>query len=267
MSRVSSQHSMVSIQGEPLATVVYQPEVFISDVVLVHGFTGSKEDFIDMSLLLAQKGHRVLTFDNRGQHESGQTQRVDGYSMRSLGQDVIELVNAFGLSKPHLMGHSFGGLISQQATVLAPELFSSLTLFCSGPGGKPSWFDFPQFAGLTNMNKTEKWESNSSIEELSSPKYPLRKKRWLASDAVSTLAYREHLRNFTSLVDEIKDLGIPSHVIYGENDDVWPLNEQQEMAHELGAQLTVLPGCGHCPNEEKPSLTADTLSQFWKSIQ
>ena len=48
MSRVSSQHSMVSIQGEPLATVVYQPEVFISDVVLVHGFTGSKEDFIDM---------------------------------------------------------------------------------------------------------------------------------------------------------------------------------------------------------------------------
>lgn len=113
MSGVSSQHSMVSIQGEPLATVVYEPEVFTSDVVLVHGFTGSKEDFIDMSILLAQKGHRVLTFDNRGQHESGHTQRVDGYSMRSLGQDVIELVNVFGLNKPHLMGHSFGGLISQ----------------------------------------------------------------------------------------------------------------------------------------------------------
>jgi pimeloyl-ACP methyl ester carboxylesterase len=81
------------------------------------------------------------------------------------------------------------------------------------------------------------------------------------------LEYREHLRNFTSLVDEIKDLGIPSHVVYGENDDVWPLNEQQDMAHKLGARLTVLPGCGHCPNEENPSLTADALSQFWKSIQ
>ena len=66
MSGVSSQHSMVSIQGEPLATIVYQPEEIISDVVLVHGFTGSKEDFIDMAFLLAAQGHRVLTFDNRG---------------------------------------------------------------------------------------------------------------------------------------------------------------------------------------------------------
>ena len=267
MSGISSQHAIVSIQGEPLATVVYEPEVVTSDVVLVHGFTGSKEDFIDMSLLLAQKGHRVLTFDNRGQHESGHTQRVDGYSMLSLGRDVIELVNVFELRKPHLMGHSFGGLISQQATVLAPKLFSSLTLFCSGPGGKSSWFDFPQFAGLTNANKAEKWENNSLIEDQSSPKYPLRKKRWLASDAVSTLEYREHLRTFTPLISEIRELGISSHVVYGENDDVWPLDEQRDMAHKLSAQLTILPGCGHCPNEENPSLTADALSQFWKSVQ
>ena len=257
---------MVSIQGEPLATIVYQPEEIISDVVLVHGFTGSKEDFIDMAILLAAQGHRVLTFDNRGQHESSHTQRPDGYSMHSLGQDVIDLVHAFGLGKPHLMGHSFGGLISQQATVLAPKLFSSLTLFCSGPGGKPSWFDFPQFAELTNLNKAEKWESTSSTEERLNPKYPLRKKRWLASDVVSTLEYREHLRSFTSLISVIKELGIPSHVVYGENDDVWPLDEQQNMAHELNAELTVLPGCGHCPNEENPTLTANALSQFWKSV-
>lgn len=267
MSGVSSQHTVVSIQGEPLATVVYQSEVVISDVVLVHGFTGSKEDFTDISVLLAQKGHRVLTFDNRGQHESGHTRRSDGYSMHSLGRDVIELVNALGFRKPHLMGHSFGGLISQQAAVLAPNLFCSLTLFCSGPGGKPSWFDFPQFAGLTNENKSEKWESNSSIEDQSNPKYSLRKKRWLASDAVSTLEYREHLRNFVSLVNEIKEQAIPAHVVFGENDDVWPLDEQREMARQLGADLSVLSGCGHCPNEENPTLTADTLSQFWRSVQ
>ena len=267
MNGVSSQRLIVSIQGEPLATIMYQPEVAISDVVLVHGFTGSKEDFIDLSFLLAQKGHRVLTFDNRGQHESGHTTRPDGYSMRSLGQDVIELVNMFELKKPHLMGHSFGGLISQQAAFLTPNLFSSLTLFCSGPGGRPSWFDFPQFAGLSNENKHEKWEKTSSIEDRANPKYPLRKKRWLASDAVSTLEYREHLRSFASLISEIKGLGISSHVVYGENDDVWPLDEQREMARVLGAELTVLAGCGHCPNEENPTLTADALSQFWKSVQ
>ncbi|MEY3737021.1 MAG: hypothetical protein RLZZ251_737, partial [Actinomycetota bacterium] len=60
---------------------------------------------------------------------------------------------------------------------------------------------------------------------------------------------------------------IPAHVVFGENDDVWPLDEQREMARQLGADLTVLPGCGHCPNEENATLTADTLSRFWRSVQ
>ena len=75
------------------------------------------------------------------------------------------------------------------------------------------------------------------------------------------------MRSFASLISEINGLGISSHVVYGENDDVWPLDEQREMARELGAELTVLAGCGHCPNEENPILTADALSQFWKSVQ
>lgn len=257
---------MISVQGEPLATVVYQPKVSESDVVLVHGFTGSKEDFTEISLLLAQHGHRVLTFDNRGQHESGYTLRPDGYSMTSLARDVINLVKILDFRKPHLMGHSFGGLVSQQATFLAPDLWSSLTLFCSGPGGKRSWFGDPHFENLTNENKTEMWELHLDKERMNRDNYPLLKKRWIASDAVATIEYREHLRNFSSLIPEIAKSGISSHVVFGENDDVWPIDEQREMAEKLSAKVSVLPDCGHCPNEENPSLTASVLSQFWKSV-
>ena len=266
MNGISIQSEVHSVQGEPLATIVYQPEVIESDVVLIHGFTGSKEDFADISILLAQQGHRVLTFDNRGQHESAYTQRTDGYSMHSLARDVIELVQKLGFRNLHLMGHSFGGLVSQQATILAPELWSSLTLFCSGPGGKESWFADPHFENLTNDNKAEKWELHLDQGSSDREKYPLLKKRWIASDAVATIEYREHLRNFSSLIHEIAKLRIPTHVVFGENDDVWPLDEQREMAKELAARVSVLPDCGHCPNEENPTLTAEVLSQFWKSV-
>lgn len=267
MNGISIQNEVILVHGEPLATVLYEPEVVESDVVLVHGFTGSKEDFTEISLLLAQQGHRVLTFDNRGQHESGHTYRTDGYSMHSLARDVIELVEKLGFNKPHLMGHSFGGLVSQKTVISAPELWSSLTLFCSGPSGKKSWFGDPHFENLTNENKVEKWEKYLDQSSSNTEKYPLLKKRWIASDAVATMEYREHLRNFNSLIKEIGKLKISSHVVFGENDDVWPLTEQRAMAQELAAKVSVLPDCGHCPNEENPALTAGVLSQFWKSVK
>lgn len=266
-SQVFSKSAFITVQGEPLATVVYQSEIVESDVVLVHGFTGSKEDFSEIGILLAQQGHRVLTFDNRGQNKSSHTKRSDGYSMNSIARDVIELVKVLEFQKPHLMGHSLGGLISQQVVVLSPNLWSSITLLCSGPGGKAGWFDEPHFAGLTNANKDEKWNLHLDAESLGQSKYLLRKQRWSASDAVSTLQHREHLRKFVPLIGEISGIGLPSHVVFGDKDDVWPLEEQRAMAKELNARLSVLPGCGHCPNEENPTLSARVLSEFWKTVK
>jgi pimeloyl-ACP methyl ester carboxylesterase len=55
-------------------------------------------------------------------------------------------------------------------------------------------------------------------------------------------------------------------VIYGENDDAWPLAMQDQMAAELGAQLTIISGAGHCPNEDKPEETAAVLANFWRAL-
>jgi pimeloyl-ACP methyl ester carboxylesterase len=254
----------VEVQGETLAAVLFEPAgARKADVVLVHGFTGSKEDFSEVAPLIANSGFRVLTFDNRGQNESSHTKRDDGYTMPSLARDVIEISQRFQLQRPHLLGHSFGGLIAQQATKLSPESWSSLTLMCSGPGGRTDWLDEPQFKNLTNETKGEIWEKVLEQDRIGNIQFELLRKRWLASDAVSTMTFRDHLLKQQSVITEIAKLGITSHVIYGENDDAWPIEEQNSMALELGARLTVLPGCGHCPNEENPTLLANELIDFW----
>ena len=256
----------VDVQGEALAVKLFESVgEYRADVVLVHGFTGSKEDFSEVAPLIASAGFRVLTFDNRGQNESSHSKRSDGYSMSSLGRDVIEISNYFELQKPHLLGHSFGGLIAQQATKLSPASWSSLTLMCSGPGGRSDWLNEPQFRNLTNETKAEIWQKHLEPDRIGNIKFELWKKRWLASDANSTMTYRDHLIKQPSLVAQIATLGIASHVIYGENDDAWPIEEQKRMALELQAKLTVLPDCGHCPNEENPKLLAKELETFWES--
>lgn len=256
----------VEIQGEILGASMYEPiGRHKADVVLIHGFTGSKEDFSEVAPLLSNSGFRVLTFDNRGQNESSHTKRQDGYSLPSLGRDVVEISRHFQLQKPHLLGHSFGGLIAQQSVKLLPQSWSSLTLMCSGPGGREGWLDEPQFKNLNNETKAEIWETVLKGERIGNPKFDLLKRRWLASDANSTMTYRDHLLRQPSLVTEIAKLNIPVHVIYGENDDAWPIDDQNNMALELRAKLTVLPDCGHCPNEENPALLAKALVDFWES--
>lgn len=254
----------VLVQGEPLAVFIFQPHEPKSDVVLVHGFTGSKEDFSYIGPLIAERGFRVLTFDNRGQHESGHSKRPDAYSLPSLGCDVIELRRHFKMQKPHLLGHSFGGLVAQQAVSQAPDEWSSLTLMCSGPSGRSSWLQDPQFINLTNETKAAIWEKFLAPSRQEHPRFELLKRRWIASDADSTMIYRDHLREQESLINKIASHGLPAHVIYGEKDDAWPLEEQNQMARDLSAALSVLPGCGHCPNEDNPPLTADSLVAFWE---
>jgi pimeloyl-ACP methyl ester carboxylesterase len=259
--------TFVEIQGEDLAVELYTPQEHIADAVLIHGFTGSKEDFEVIGPLLSTMGYRVLTFDNRGQHESAHSQRSDGYAMKSLARDALELARHYNFAKPHLFGHSFGGLIAQQAAVDAPDYWSSLTLFCSGPHWIPNKPDLDATVHIMEtMTMEESWNKYKEESDRGMPRYETYKKRWKASDPRSTKEMAIHLKSVQPLITEINATKIPVHVIYGENDDAWPLEMQDQMARDLSAPLTVIKDAGHCPNEDQPEETARVLANFWGSL-
>ena len=259
--------TFVEIQGENLAVEIYEPKVRVADVVLVHGFTGSKEDFEVIGPLLADMGYRVLTFDNRGQHESAHSKREDAYSMHSLARDVIELSKHYGFVKPHLLGHSFGGLVAQRALVQSPETWRSLTIFCSGPHWIPDKPDLDATIHiLETMTMEESWYKYKDETDKLLPRYETYKKRWTASDPNSTHTMALHLTDTQALTAEIVATKIPVHVIYGENDDAWPLAMQDQMAKDLSAPCTIIKDAGHCPNEDQPEETVKVLTNFWSGL-
>jgi len=259
--------TFVDIQGEKLAVEIYEPSEHKADVVLVHGFTGSKEDFNLIGPLLADQGYRVLTFDNRGQHESAHSAREDAYQVHSLARDVIELAREFGLQRPHLLGHSFGGLVAQRALVESPETWASLTIFCSGPHWIPDKPDLEATIKIMqSMSMQESWDRFKEETDKLLPRYELYKKRWTASDPRSTHTMALHLQGAEPLIEKIVATKVPVHVIYGENDDAWPLDMQDQMAKELSAPRTIIKDAGHCPNEDQPEETVKVLANFWRSL-
>ena len=254
---------LIDVQGEPIATVVFEPKVHRGDVVLVHGFTGSKEDFSECGPMIAEHGYRVLTLDNRGQHESPHSKREDAYTIKSLARDAIDLAQSIGMKNPHLLGHSFGGLVSQRAVLMAPNYWKSLTLMCSGPAGIGFREDFLSHETLMSVPMEKIWDDHMDAMDFGKPTYEMKKKRWAMSDARSVATHRNHLEDEPSIVKEVRAIGISAHVVYGENDDAWPLPLQDQMAKDLEAQLDVIPGAGHCPNEDTPELLTDVLVKFW----
>ncbi len=254
---------LIDVQGEPIATVVFEPKVYRGDVVLVHGFTGSKEDFSECGPMIAEHGYRVLTLDNRGQHESPHSKREDAYTIKSLAHDAIDLAQLLGMKNPHLLGHSFGGLVSQRAVLMAPNYWKSLTLMCSGPAAIGFREDFLSHETLMSVPMEKIWDDHMDAMEIGKPAYGMKKKRWAMSDHRSVATHRQHLIDEPSIVKEVHATGISAHVVYGENDDAWPLPLQDQMAKDLEAQLDVIPGAGHCPNEDTPELLTDLLVKFW----
>jgi aminoacrylate hydrolase len=78
--------------------------------------------------------YRVITFDNRG---IGASEITDGtLSIESMADDAVAILDAEGIARCHVVGHSMGGLIAAQIALTSPRRVRTLTLLCTFPDGR-----------------------------------------------------------------------------------------------------------------------------------
>ncbi|WP_026116906.1 alpha/beta fold hydrolase [Nocardiopsis valliformis] len=259
----------------------------LAPAVLVHGFTGSKEDFIALLQSLAQAGREVVVIDLPGTYRSPGLEtltpppgvELPDYRLSSLGGVVAEVLDQVGDGGPvHLVGHSFGGLVSREAALTDQSPLASLTLMCSGPGplSGPGAVRARNLIAALSMDPTaerlrELWDERFEIEARGRSVKPqvvdFLRERLLNTSALALIRMAEDLLGATDRVDELAEVDVPKLVLYGENDDAWPLAEQDEMAERLDAKRLVIPGAGHSPNVEAPETTSSALTSFWNETE
>ena len=131
----SALPTIVSSSAGPLAALVASPEsaAGVPIILLVPGYTGSKEDFGPILDPLMQAGYVAIAIDQPGQHESAGPDEESAYTPAALGPVIASVVTELAhYRQVVLIGHSFGGLVCRQA-VLAGAPISGLILLCSGP--------------------------------------------------------------------------------------------------------------------------------------
>ncbi|MFJ8188788.1 alpha/beta fold hydrolase [Streptomyces sp. NPDC096094] len=248
-------------------------------VLMLPGFTGSKEDFTLLHEPLGARGYRTVAVDGRGQYESdGPEHDEAGYAQAELARDVLAQVAALG-TRAHLLGHSLGGQIARAAVLLDHTPFVSLTLMSSGPArisvSQQQRVKLLRDA-LDTMTMAEVWDVIQAMgppEEVGAPApahgpgEPERLRgRWLGTRPAQLLATGRQLCTEPDRVGELAAVPLPFHVLSGAYDDTWPVPLLDEMAVRLDARRTVIAGAEHSPNTDRPEATARALADFWDGV-
>ncbi|CAM5403477.1 alpha/beta fold hydrolase [Streptomyces narbonensis] len=246
-------------------------------VLLLPGYTGSKEDFLALLGPLSEAGYRAVAVDGRGQHETPGPRGRAAYRRRALALDVVAQAAALGDGPVHLLGHSFGGLVARAAATLAPRAFRSLTLLSSGPGrvARPQRIRVRVLRGsLALLPKERVWQAtrwlDSRGEEPGAVDAPeivgFLRRRWMRTRIAQLAGAGRLLLKDPDGTPELLGLRMPLHFAYGADEMVWPPAELAAAAARVGAHHTVVEGAGHSPNVSHPRELTARLTGFWERV-
>lgn len=242
-------------------------------VLMLPGYTGSKEDFREVLPRISALGWDVLALSRRGQGDSPGTVEPSDYSLDTEARDVVEVLQMLRVEKDpfHLLGHSLGGVIARAATITSPADIGSLTMMCSGPHG---WahrkLRESTLAAKEGMQVL--WEASNPRwigrgPEQMDPDTRFVYQRMIDTGPGSIIGGATILESPEDTTDQLRRIGTPVHVVRGQTDEHWPSEWQQHMAQKLDARYSVIPHADHSPQLENPAETARTLSDFWAATQ
>jgi pimeloyl-ACP methyl ester carboxylesterase len=247
--------------------------------LLVAGYTGSKEDFAPLLAPLALAGWRIVAIDQRGQYESPGPDDPSAYTVAELGADVRAVGAALRAENDgplHLVGHSFGGLVTRAAVLQDPAAFTSLTLLGSGParltGRRAQMLD--HLAPLLDAGGVKAVHEALEAVAMTDPKAQavpaatreFLDRRFLANAAAGLRGMADAMLAEPDRVAELAATGVPVLVAHGEADDAWLPHVQADMARRLGARYEVIDYSIHSPAVENPARTVQVLVDFWSSV-
>ena len=238
-------------------------------ILLIAGWTGSKEDFTPILPMLAAAGFHATSYDQRGQFETpGKT--GDDYSLGGFAADALAVRAASGHQASHLLGHSFGGLVAQTAAIAGDGAWQSLSLLCTGPGALSRTEEEARPLTLlaAAIGHVPLADIHKYREQMAGVQRPPEIAAFLATRFESNCpeslkAMTQFLIDAPDRLDEVAALQVPKWVGRGKNDDAWPHDVQAKMADRLGVEVVIIGASAHSPAVENPEELSKALLRFW----
>ena len=233
-------------------------------LVLLHGLTDSHRSY---EPVLAALPHtiRAVAITARGHGDAGKPET--GYGAAQLAADVIAVMDALGIERAIVAGHSMGSWTARTVAVDYPDRVLGVVL----AGAFASFHDKPEVAGLMEEFKA-----------LGDPIDPAFARAWQDSTMVRPVpdAFMEMIVEETckpparvwraalqGLIDgRLEPAGsvtVPALLCWGQKDAFVPDADQERLLARIpDAELRVYEGGGHALHWERPERYANDLAEF-----
>ncbi len=248
--------------------------------VLVHGFTGSRDDFDEVIPPLADLG-RTLALDQRGHGGSTNSGDESDYTLDGLALDLDAALSALDLPPCDLLGHSMGGMVALRFALAQPDRVRSLILMDTV--GRPFRFvpspvvDASRKAiaaagmqGLYNgMRAVPRPRAPAQVaceEQMGTERFWARiEAKLLGMDPAAYLGLGDQA--FDGVLERLGEIRCPTTVIVGEQDVFFrePSNELE--AGIAGARQVVIPDAAHSPQMENRAAWLDAVREHLTRVR
>ncbi|MCK0198920.1 alpha/beta hydrolase [Ancylobacter sp. 6x-1] len=205
----------------------------------------------------------VIAVDARGH---GGSSRNGGFTVRNVASDLAAVLQAFGGRPAQVVAISMGGPIAAHLFDLAPHLVKSLVIADSfatqGEAGAARAAMIADVIGKGSMaDYARAYAADTLVED-----DPTHVKELVASIAgMSAQAYVEAARSvFTAdVVDILKHVEVPTHVVVGSRDNRTPPRLSQEIVALVpGATYAEIEGARHLANLDRPDGFVEAVEPF-----
>jgi pimeloyl-ACP methyl ester carboxylesterase len=227
-------------------------------IVLIHGGQLDRRMWDDQFTLLATM-HRVIRYDIRGFGKSAAPTEPYGDV-----DDLLHLLDAFGIEKAHLVGLSLGGAIATDFTIAHPDRVTSLTAVAPGLSGFTGWTPETN-ARFQAVGRSARDDTSEATAELwltdplmapamEQPRLAARLRELSRDNARCWLKNPLLLRPLEPpAIGRLQEITVPTTLIVGSRDT----REIQEIVGLMKAGIPharshVIDRAGHMVNMEKP---------------
>jgi len=239
-------------------------------VVLIHGYTDNARDWVPLLPYLSAK-RRLILVDLRGHGASSKPECC--YTRYDFAYDIKLLLDALGIARADIIGHSLGSMIAQVFAESWPERTAHVVLISSTGGPLPGSKPHREFDFAAQIRKLKEpldpdspfmvawWDSPTPVDpdfirrqRRDSARIPLRV--WLA-------ILDQGLSDTADLQRTLPALTAPTLLIWGSKDPIMGPEDRASLRQGLPrASVKILPGLGHNPFWEDPRRCAALIEGF-----
>jgi pimeloyl-ACP methyl ester carboxylesterase len=240
------------------------------DLVLIHGFGSDRLSWAGTAPALMEVA-RVHVLDLPGHGDSLAAEAGDG-SPLTLAEVVADTMDAHGIGRAHLLGHSLGGGIAMVLALAQPDRVLSLSLLTPAGLGRGINRDF-----LTAFPDLATPEEAAALLQTLVSKPPLINRLTVARvlEQLERPGARTALRGIAHGVmaqeaqlaewaSQIAATGVPRLVIFGGADQINPPDPIALVS--FAGRTLVIPEAGHLPHVEAARQVNAELAGFIKSV-